>query len=335
VTRHALSTLLALLCAALLAACGDAEDAPDAAAASTLAQTVAATSKLENAKLSATFRFEPDGPAALAGPIVARASGPVAAPAAAGGLPRFDLALAATLGGMPLQANVLSTGKRGYLQLGGTSYRVDDELVDELGKALAGANGGFASLGLDPASWISKPRSLGTARVGDAETQRIAGDIDVRRLLADVARLLDGMGGGDLLTPKLREQIAGAVRSARAEVWTGVEDRIMRQLTVAVDFALDKDAGRPMGIEGGRVNLRLRLDGVNRTPVKVTPPKGAKPLSSLFAASGLGGLLHGLGPGAKGGAGIGGEGEAFLKCLESAGGDSSAVTRCASKLAKP
>ena len=174
------------------------------------------------------------------------------------------------------------------MRLGDRFYRADDELVDELRKAFAGAKGGFSSLGLDPASWIVEPQSRGTARVGGAETQRIAGDIDVRRLLADVARMLGGMGADGLLTPRLREQIADAVKSARAEVWTGVSDRIMRQLTVAIDFALDQDAGRPMGIEGGRVNLRLRLDGVNATPVEIVAPKGAKPLSSLFEAGGLG-----------------------------------------------
>ena len=335
VTRHALCTLVALLCAALLAACGDAEDAPDGAAASTLSQTFAATSKLENAKLSATLRFEPDGPLALGGPIVVRASGPVAAPSAAGRLPRADLTIDAALGGMPLRTRVLSTGDRGYVRLGDRFYRADDELVDELREAFAGAKGGFSSLGLDPASWIVKPRSRGTARVGGAETQRIAGDIDVRRLLADVARMLGGMGADGLLTPRLREQIARAVKSARAEVWTGVSDRIMRQLTVAIDFALDEDAGRPMGIEGGRVNLRLRLDGVNATPVEIVAPKGAKPLSSLFKAGGLGALLGGLAPGGKGAHGAGDGGEAFLKCLESSGGDTSALARCASELTAP
>ena len=330
-TRAAVSTVVAILCAALLAACGDAEDPPDGAAASTLSQTFAATSKLENARLTATFRFEPDGPLALAGPIVVRASGPVAAPSAAGRLPRADLTIDAALGGMPLRTRVLSTGDRGYVRLGGRFYRADDALVDELRKALAGAKGGFASLGLDPASWIVRPRSRGTARVGGAETQRIAGDIDVRRLLADVARMLGDAGADGLLTPRLREEIAGAVRSARAEVWTGVTDRIMRQLTVAIDFALDEDAGRPLGLEGGRVNLRLRLDGVNATPVEIVAPKGAKPLTSLRGADGLGALLGGLGSG-KGAAAPGDGGKAFLKCLESAGGDTSAVARCASEL---
>lgn len=332
-TRTAVSTLVAVLCAALLAACGDAEDAPDGAAASTLAQTFAATSKLENATLAATFRFEPDGPLALGGPIVVRAAGPVAA-ASAGELPRFDLAITATLAGMPVRAGVVSTGDKGYLRLAGDSYRVGDELVDELREAFAGGTGGFASLGLDPASWISKPRSRGTARVGAAETQRIAGEIDTRRLLADIARMLDGIGADELLKPQLRDEIARAVKSSRVEVWTGVEDRILRRLDVAIDFTLGEDA-RSIGLTGGKINLRVRLDGVNATRVDVTAPKGARPLSRLADGVGLEALLGGLKPGAQGGAIPGDGGAAFLECLESADGGRAAIARCASQLAAP
>lgn len=334
-TRHALCTLLAILCAGLLAACGDAEDAPDGAAAATLSQTSAATSKLESARLAATLRFEPDGPLALAGPFVVRASGPVAAPAGEARLPRADLRITGALGAMPIDIGMISTEEQAFVRLGGDSYRVDDELVRDLTRALGTGKASIASLGLDPASWIVEPRSRGSARVGGAETQRIAGDIEVRLLLADVARMLDAMDAGGLLTPKLRATIAGAVKSARAEVWTGVQDRILRRLTVAIDFALDEDAGRPMGLEGGRIDLSLRLDGVNATRVDVTAPKGAKPLSSLSGADGLGALLGGAAKGDGPTPAPGDGGEAFLKCLESAGGDTSALARCASKLATP
>ncbi len=86
------------------------------------------------------------------------------------------------------------------------------------------------------------------------------------------------------------------------------------------------------GLDGGRLNLRLRLDGVNATEVEVRTPKDPRPLSMLFEDRGLRGLLGGLGAGAPKGAGAGDGGQAFLKCLRAAGEDSEAVGRCASKL---
>jgi hypothetical protein len=332
VTRTAVSALLAILCAALLAACGDAEDPPDGAAASTLSQTVAATSKLDNARLAVSFRLEPDGPLALGGPIVVRASGPFAAPAGAGELARFDLKVSGALGSLPLRAGAISTGRRAYLRIADRAYRVDDELVDALRSESLGAGRRFAPLGLNPATWIANPRAQGAATLDGVATERIVGEIDMKAVLADIARLLKGAGADEFLTVRTRDQIADAVKSSRVELWTGIDDRILRQIAIAVDFTLeDKKAGRSIGLEGGKIDLRLRLSDVNTTRADVKAPKGARPLSELATAGGLDALLGGL----KGSAGLGDGGEAVLKCLESAGGDSSAVARCASKLAVP
>jgi hypothetical protein len=162
----------------------------------------------------------------------------------------------------------------------------------------------------------------------------------VRRLLADLATLLDGHTAtatatgatGGLLTPKLREQIVAAVRSARVDAWIGATDKILRQLAIVVDFAFDKGSQPPIaGLDGGRIDLRLRLDDIGATTVKVVAPKRAHPLSELTGAGGLGAFLAGLGAGATGGAGDGGA--AFLACLTAAGAKTADVVRCAAKLA--
>ena len=122
------------------------------------------------------------------------------------------------------------------------------------------------------------------------------------------------------------------MKSAKVELWTGARDRILRQLTAAIDFTFDKGQSPLTGLDGGRVNLRLRLDGVNATTFEVATPKNARPLSRLLGDSGLGDLLSGFGkglaPGSRGGDG----GAAFLRCIEAAGGDSVKVMGCASKL---
>ncbi|MDX6719033.1 MAG: hypothetical protein QOJ63_1287 [Solirubrobacteraceae bacterium] len=338
--RSPLRALLVLGCTAccltLLAACGDAVDRRDAAAASALEQTLDATSRIADARLTADVRLAPEGLLALGGPITLRANGPFAA-SAAGALPRFDIAIAASIGGRDQRAGAISTGRECFLRLDGRDYAIDKTFLETL-RGSPGAGGAFATLGLDPRAWIRDPRTKGHAPLGGIDTIRIAGGIDVRRLLADLAGLLNGYtaagGAGGLLTPRLREQIAAAVRSARFDVWIGAKDRILRQLAVVVEFAFDKGSRPPItGLDGGRIDLRLRLDDIDATTVKVVAPRHARPLSELTGAGGLGALLAGLGAGATGGAGGGDGGAAFLACLTAAGAKAADVVRCASKLA--
>jgi len=185
-----------------------------------------------------------------------------------------------------------------------------------------------------PAAWIEDPQEKGSATIAGVDTIRIAGDLDVARLLADVAKLLGASAGDGLLTPKLRAQLVDAVKSAKVELWTGARDRVVRKLTAAIDFTFADDAARPItGLDGGRIDLRLRLDDVNATAFEVAAPKNARPLSELIGDSGLDGLLSGIGKGFGSTAGGGDGGAAFLRCITAARGNSTEVMRCSSKLA--
>jgi hypothetical protein len=334
--RALLLLACAALCAGLLAACGDSDEQATSSASSVLDETLAATSELDSGRLSGRMRLEPDGMLSLGGPIVMSATGPFAAPAAGAG-PRFDIKLAAAIGGGAFRARARSTGKRAYLRLGDRDYALGgaDDGASHAKQRGSATRGALAALGLNPASWVKDPRTDGSATIGGVRTTRIAGDLDVARLLADVSKLLDGGGaGGGLLTPKLREQLAGAVKTARVQLWSGAQDHILRQLTAFVDFRFADGSQKPIvGLDGGRINLRLRLDDVNATTFAVATPKNARPLSQLIGDSGLGGLLSGLGAGLGGAGGPGDGGAALMRCVTAAGGDSAAVMRCASKLA--
>jgi hypothetical protein len=338
VNRSTLRTVILLacaaLCAGLLASCGDADDAAgdSAAAKSTLEQTVEATSKLESAHLKAGFQLAPDGLLALGGPLSLRVSGPFAS-GAEDELPRFELAIAGALARQDVRARAISTGKQIFLRIDDTYYELGKHLLAHEDKASSKEHhGGLASLGLDPSAWVEDPQEQGTAVVGGVETIRIAGELDVEQLLDDVSKLLGGAGKGydGLLTPKLRDEISGSVKSSHVDVWTGAQDKILRQLVAAIDFKFEDGKSPIPGLDGGRITLRLRLDDVNETTVAPTAPKDAAPLSDLTGEGGLGALLSGLGAGVLSGSGD--DGEAFLKCLSS-GSDTSDIVECASKLA--
>ncbi|MEA2139205.1 MAG: hypothetical protein QOG56_2355 [Solirubrobacteraceae bacterium] len=343
VNRSKLRALLVLacaaLCAGLLAACGETDERAASSASSVLEQTLAATSDLDSGRLSGRLRLEPDGLLALGGPIVLTATGPFAAPAAAAGAgpgpgPRFDIALGGAIAGSSLRARASSTGKRAYLRLGDRDYALGGYGSHAHGRR-AKARGALGARGLNPVAWVKDPEEHGGAIIDGVETTHVTGDLDVARLLADVAKLLDGGRGGDgLLTPTLRKQIAGAVKTAKVEIWTGVSDRILRRLTAVVDFTFKDASQSPItGLDGGRIDLRLRLDDVDKTTFEVATPQHARPLSALIGDADLGALLSGfgrsLGPRASGGDG----GEALLHCIAQAGGDAAKAVRCASRVA--
>jgi hypothetical protein len=150
-------------------------------------------------------------------------------------------------------------------------------------------------------------------------------------MLADIARLFDD--GGGLLTPKLRAQLAGAVKSATVQVAAGADDKILRRLTAAIDFTFPKGEQPPItGLDGGRIALRLNLTGVNATRFEVARPANARPLSELLGDRGIESLLEGLGASLGAGAGPGDGGAGFLRCVEAAHGQSAALARCAAQL---
>lgn len=326
----------ALLCSALLAACGGSDDGgkateptgPEAALRKTFE---ASSTSIDRARVVAGVRLDPKGLLELGGPIAVRVTGRFAAPSSAGPS-RFDLAFLATLGGQKFKGAVISTGTKRFLQLDDSIYTLGARGHNKPDASAGEPHPGLKSLGIDPLPWITKPRDRGTERVAGVETRRIAGDVDAHRLLADVGKLLDKAGGdaGSFLSPDLLRQIGDAVKSARVDVWTGAEDSILRQIAIDVTFAFKSAQSPIVGLDGGRLRLRVRLDDVNGAPVKVATPAGTRPLSEVTGKGGLGSVLAGIGAGLTGG--IGGGAIELAGCVTKAGGSSVDLVRCVSQL---
>jgi hypothetical protein len=342
-TRSTLRALLVIACSglcAVLLACGGSGATTDAGAERALKQTFGtSSSSIERGRVVATLGLEPEGLLKLGGPISVRLSGPFAAPTRRD-LPRFDLAFLATLAGQHFRGSAISTGAKGFLKLDGRTYAVEDAFVARLrkglGKAAAEPQAGLKALGIDPLRWITNPQRKGQERIGGAETDRIGGAVNVPRLLADLGTLLDRAGGAgsSFFTPRLRTQIGDAVKSAKVDVWSDADDKLLRQLAVVVTFAFKDSSQSPIpGLEGGRITLRARLDDVNGTPVQIPAPAGARPLAQLTGKGGLRTFLQGIGAGITGGVGPGETGAALLRCITQARGASAEVVRCTSKLA--
>jgi hypothetical protein len=277
------------------------------------------------------MRLDPEGLLKLGGPIALHVAGPFAAPAG-GGRPRFDLDLLATLGGQKFRGGAISTGTRSYLRLDNRVYTLGGAHRKSRA-ATAKPHPILTALGIDPRRWITGVRDGGSERVTGVATRRLTGDIDPRKLFADVGTLLDKVGGGraSIVSPELLTQIGAAVTSAKVDVWTGADDSILRKLAVDVRFAFKQAQSPIVGLDGGRITLRLRLDDVNGAPVTVAAATGARPLSEVTGKGGLGALLGGLSAGLSGG--IGGGAIELVSCVSGAAGSSVQLVRCVSKLA--
>ena len=331
--RAHLALACLLLSTVLLAACGGSGDGDAAAPKPSAAQVKlektfgAAAISIERARITGQVRLDPEGLLKVGGPIALRVAGPFAAPS--GRTPaRYDLGFVATLGGDRFRGRAIATAERSVLTLDDKPYALGAR--KPRATAAPDSHPGLKSLGVDPLDWIKNVRDRGPAKIGTQDTTRLSGNIDAKALLADVGRLLDTAAAGSLITPELLDQIAAAVKSAKVDLWTGAEDDILRQITVDVRFAFARAESPIVGLDGGHLTLRLRLDDVNGAPVRIAAPDGAPPLTELTGPGGLEAVLAGVGKGLTGG--IGGGAIELVNCVGLASGSSVELVRCVATL---
>jgi hypothetical protein len=343
----------------LVAGCGGGGGGGDGGDADALLrETFNAQKSVRSGRLDLRMDVDVRGVEGLGGPLAIHLTGPFDN-GAEGAIPKFDFDLDLKAGGTRLRAGTVSDGRKGYLRLQGRAYTLSDELFKQLAPPRKdGARGGasgptLSGLGIDPRRWLRDPRTEGEEQVGGAATIHIAGDIDVSRFLGDLDKLLGrtgglglpGAGAAGTLTETQRELLSRSIKSAKADIWTGKQDKAMRRFSVLVRFdpAKGKDAkGQP-----GTLRFDLTVADLNGRQA-IGPPADPRPLSELTAALAL--LVSrqakaagdGAGTGASGGAGASGAANSsasgrpatsrYDACLADAGTDLAKVQRCAALL---
>jgi hypothetical protein len=357
------AALLCLLLGLALtgAACGG-DDPGDGASASTdvdqlLQQTFSGSKKVESGVLDLKLKIEASGEGAseMEGPVEVRLAGPFQTEGG-GKLPQFKLDASFEGAGQSLSAGATSTGDKGYLSFQGTDYEVDDRLFQQFKAGFEeaqkqGSSGdaqSFASLGMDPRKWLVDPKNEGDAKVGDDDTIKITGGVDVAKLLDDVNNALEkasalGLGNTgqvpEKLTAQQKQEVTAAVKDPRVEIYTGKDDTTLRRMVV--DFGLDDKASSTQG----DIAFDVSIQDLNEDQ-SISAPEDAKPFSELASQlQGLGALgalgggagASGSGSGGSGSGGTAGGGstqdlEKFQTCIEKAGNDTAKARDCADLL---
>jgi hypothetical protein len=354
--------LLLLLLGALalgVAACGgsDEESGGTNASSSTdvnelLSQTFSGSKEIKSGNLDAKVNIEAQGGnSQLDGPISISLSGPFQSQGG-GALPEFSLDASLEGAGQSLKAGVTATDGKGYVSFQGTDYVLDDQIYQQFksGYEQAQKQGAdqkgqsFASLGMDPRKWLTDPQNAGEAEVGDDDTIKITGGVDVSKLLDDVNVALEkaaslGVSGAGAevpqkLTEQQRKQVLDAVKDPKVEIYTGKDDQILRRMVVNLGI---QDTGSGTS---GTVALDISITDLNEDQ-DIAAPQDAKPFSDL--AGQLGGLglgAAGAGSGSSSGGTSDGSGAAgssedlqkYSECLTAAGSDVDKARKCAELL---
>src|SRR5918992_2583376 len=342
-----LRTLVILLLAlVVVAGCGG-----DAADSSTdvdqlLDETFSGGKAIESGRISLVLGLEAD---AGQGPVTAKISGPFQSQGK-GRLPQLDLEGSFEGGGESMSGGITATTDAAFVSFGGDAYEVAGPVYQQFkagyeqsAKEASGEQDqSLASLGVDPRRWLTNARNEGESKVGDTDTIKITGDVDVPKLLDDVNGALEkiralGVQGSDQIPDKLTEaekrQTAEAIERLDVEIHTGADDRILRRIVVALGLRLPEGAATAGGAQSADIRFDFQLLDVNEDQ-EIQAPENAKPFDELLKqleGLGLGGL-GGLG-GAGGAGGGNAEGvDEYSACVQKHLGDDDAVRKCADLL---
>jgi hypothetical protein len=258
-----------------------------------LEKTFSGSHKVDSGKLDLAFTLNATGAEGLNGPVNVKVTGPFQTQGK-GKLPKFDIDLVFDGAGQNIRAGLTSTGTKAFVNFNGTEYAVSDALFAQFKQGFEQASqksGGesdqsLASLGIDPRKWLKNPRNAGEAKVGDTDTVKITGDVDVAKLLDDVnsalakARSL-GIEGADQVPTKItdeqKKQIEDAVQKLNVEIYTGKDDTTLRRMTVDLDIKAPAGAG----LDTAAVTFDLQLLDLNEDQ-EISEPSGAKPFEELL-----------------------------------------------------
>lgn len=347
-TRLRNVVLLSLLLATglVVAACGGGDSSSkEAASPSTdvndlLTKTFTGSKQVKSGNLDVSLKIEAQGGSSeLDGPVTVTLSGPFQAQDG-GKLPKFKLDAAFDGAGQSIKAGATSTGEKGFVSFQGTDYAVEDQIFQQFKAGFEQAqkqategkeSQSFASLGMDPRKWLTSPKNAGEAKVGDDDTIKITGGVDVAKLLDDVNAALEkasslGLQGAgqvpEKLTDEQRRQVTAAVKDPRVEIYTGQDDTILRRMVV--DFGIEE------GGTTGTVAFDIAISDLNEDQ-DIAEPADAKPFDQLLGQlGGLGGLGASQEPAA--GSGSSEDLEKYSKCVTEAGPDVDKARKCADLL---
>ena len=357
---------LALLVPVLIAGCGG-DDESDVDPQTVIDETFGNDETVSSGDLSLTVGGSAEGDAggsfeaSLEGPFQGDPDNPAA-------IPQLDWtgSISAEGAGQSInfEGGVTVTDDNAYVEYGGNAYEVGTEtfaqfkeLADQAAaqqseteglsfseafaqgceQSLEAQGGDTSACQIDFQGWLSDVTNEGEEEIEGTETVHVGGSLNVDTMLQDLIALgaaVPQASASGIPTEEQVQQIADAISEASFDLYSGVDDRILRGL----DFNLGLDPSAipeasAAGVESVDANFSMRLGAVNEEQ-EISAPSDAQPIEELLGQFGVdpgslgalgqlgaggfgGGALPGGGGGGGGGAG-GGNADAYLDCIAEA-----------------
>jgi len=189
-----LRTLVILLLVFVAGGCGGGDSADSSTDVDELLRdTFAGGKAIESGRIDLGLNMSSDGE-----PFTVKVSGPFQSQGAER-LPLLDIEASLEGGGQSMAGGVTATADQAFVTIGGTAYEIAGPVYEQLkagyeqsAKEASGEQDqSLASLGVDPRRWLTNARNAGESKVGDTETIKITGDVEVSKLLDDVNGALE------------------------------------------------------------------------------------------------------------------------------------------------
>jgi hypothetical protein len=162
---------------------------------------------------------------------------------ARGALPVTTMRYTQIANGQSATATLVSNGTAAHVEAGGKQLQLSAAQVDSLRQATAQLRGTGKGARLAIGSWVQDPKASGGGMVGGAETDKVAGKLDLAEAataLIDLERL-SGRNARQL-TADERKRLQDAVRSSSFVLYSGKADHLLRKLQMSVEIGFDVPA---------------------------------------------------------------------------------------------
>ena len=281
-----LATTLAL--ATAFAACGGSSDSgsSDVPPQKVLDQTFSNKSTIDSGKMDASLKLEASGDQSgsfqldLSGPFDSNGSGDA----------KFDLTAKGSgdVAGQSFdfEAGAIFTGDAGYINWQGTDYKLSSQQYASLSKSFhqssSQSNRARATCPASRTPWATSP-TRGRPRSRGPTRSTSPGNVDPTKLTDAIRSAIEQGAGGGASQAQLQQlqgalpqldQVSKAIKDASFDVYSGVDDHLLRKL----DFNLD--VAPPAGGEV-KITFDLTLSDVNK-PQTVSAPSSSEPLDNLL-----------------------------------------------------
>ena len=361
---------LALPIPAAIAGCGSDDSSSSEDPQTVLDETFNNDAKITSGdlKLNASLSAEGD----QGGQFQVSLNGPFQGdPSNENAIPQLDLSASANGEGagqsIDFSGGLVVTDDNAYVEYKDQAYEVGtqvfsqikDQIEAQAGQSSSSTTGGFkegctqalqqagatdtSACDVDLESWLTNLSNEGTEDVGGAQAVHIHGDANVDQILTDIGNFAAAIpsAASQGFDPSQLGAFSGAVTDASIDVYSGVDDQLLRKLDANLTIDPSQIAGGGiLPISNIQISFSVEIDGLNE-PQTISAPANAKPISSLLGDLGvspgilggaLGGSLPGGLPGGSGGSGGGGgNSAAYLDCIQQATSPSQ-INDCASQL---